>query len=220
MSHLGSYVPAKECTLHPIDHIFTSLFNRESVSMAQSGFCQSLQRIALFLDECTNKSIIFLDEFGKGTNIAGLFCGLIIYIFNMNREKQPKIVASTHFYEIFRNNLLGKYTNRVNWLNMQVKEKEKSSLDFTFKVQKGSAESSWGAHCALMAGLPEEIVERAKEITLDLTNFKVPKMTLPEKDLRRISIYNSVAKKLIETEITPESVGEFCLWVSSVTKNS
>ncbi|KAJ9059481.1 hypothetical protein DSO57_1001558 [Entomophthora muscae] len=61
----------------------------------------------------------------------------------MDREKQPKIVASTHFYgrlfklisslEIFHNNLLGKYTNRVNWLNMQVKEKENSSLDFTFE---------------------------------------------------------------------------------------
>ncbi|KAG2153131.1 DNA mismatch repair protein MutS [Suillus bovinus] len=123
---------AISATLGIVDKIFTRIQTRESVSKAQSAFMIDLNQVSLALRNCTVKSLILLDEFGKGTIPAGsfaprckhnygagLFCGVIKHLLNRGSQC-PKVLAATHFHEVFQKDMLDPHKFPITFFHMQV----------------------------------------------------------------------------------------------------
>ncbi|KAH7919581.1 hypothetical protein BV22DRAFT_1108014 [Leucogyrophana mollusca] len=113
---------AQAATLGIVDKIFTRIQTRESVSKVQSAFMIDLNQVSLALRNCTARSLVLLDEFGKGTistDGAGLFCGVLKHLLNRGADC-PKVLAATHFHEVFRKDLFDPRTLPVTFLHMQV----------------------------------------------------------------------------------------------------
>lgn len=131
MAHIGSFVPADAATIGLTDKILTRVATRETVSKSQSAFMIDLQQIALAMTLATNRSLVIIDEFGKGTESnggyrcssitshahskivadgAGLACGVFEYFLGMGQER-PKILGATHFHEIFESGFLQSQPN-------------------------------------------------------------------------------------------------------------
>ncbi|KAG2033757.1 muts domain V-domain-containing protein [Suillus americanus] len=132
MAQIGCFVPAVSATLGIVDKIFTRIQTRESVSKAQSAFMIDLNQVSLALRNCTAKSLILLDEFGKGTIPAGsfssrckhdygtgLFCGVIKHLLNRGSQC-PKVLAATHFHEVFQKDMLDPHKFPITFLHMEV----------------------------------------------------------------------------------------------------
>lgn len=100
MAHIGSFVPADSARVGLTDKILSSVTTRETVSRIQSAFMIDLQQISLSLSLATRRSLLIIDEFGKGTDSsdgAGLTCAVLEYLLSLGAEC-PKIVAATHFH--------------------------------------------------------------------------------------------------------------------------
>ncbi|KAK3841818.1 MAG: DNA mismatch repair protein MutS, partial [Linnemannia gamsii] len=108
MAHVGSFVPADSAIIGITDKILTRLQTRETVSSIESAFMTDLQQVASAIRMATARSLVVLDEFGKGTTStdgAGLFCGVVEHFAAM-QEDRPKVLATTHFHELFENELM------------------------------------------------------------------------------------------------------------------
>ncbi|CAL1712854.1 unnamed protein product [Somion occarium] len=122
MAQIGCFVPAERATLGIVDKIFTRIQTRESVSKVQSAFMIDLNQVSLALRNCTSRSLILLDEFGKGTlatDGAGLFCGILQHFVGRGNDC-PKVIAATHFHDIFRQDILDPDSLPVTFVHMQV----------------------------------------------------------------------------------------------------
>ncbi|KAJ7505221.1 muts domain V-domain-containing protein [Mycena galericulata] len=122
MAQIGCFVPAESATLGIVDKIFTRISTRESVSKVQSAFMIDLNQVSLALRNSTARSLVLLDEFGKGTlstDGAGLFCGVLKHLLNRGPDC-PKVLAATHFHDVFREDLLDPDAVPITFLHMQV----------------------------------------------------------------------------------------------------
>ncbi|OAX42862.1 hypothetical protein K503DRAFT_274375 [Rhizopogon vinicolor AM-OR11-026] len=122
MAQIGCFVPATAATLGIVDKIFTRVQTRESVSKVQSAFMIDLNQVSLALRNCTANSLILLDEFGKGTipaDGAGLFCGVIKHLLNRGPQC-PKVLAATHFHDVFQKDMLDPRKFPITFSHMQV----------------------------------------------------------------------------------------------------
>ncbi|KAG2066456.1 hypothetical protein BDR04DRAFT_1081862 [Suillus decipiens] len=132
MAQIGCFVPAVSATVGVVDKIFTRIQTRESVSKAQSAFMIDLNQVSLALRNCTVNSLILLDEFGKGTIPAGsfssrckhnygagLFCSVIKHLLNRGSQC-PRVLAVTHFHEVFQKDMLDPHKFPITFLHMQV----------------------------------------------------------------------------------------------------
>ena len=172
MAHIGSYVPAERATIGLTDKILTRIATRESVSRNQSAFMIDLQQVALSISLATRRSLVVIDEFGKGTNSidgAGLACGLFEYFLSLGHNR-PKVLGATHFHEIFENGFL-KERSELSFGHMEVRADSKCNLPedqitYLYNFVSGRSKSSFGTTCALMNGIDPAIVERADELIL------------------------------------------------------
>ncbi|KAI0315802.1 muts domain V-domain-containing protein [Amylostereum chailletii] len=122
MAQIGCFVPAESAILGTVDKIFTRVQTRESVSKVQSAFMIDLNQVSLALRNSTSRSLILLDEFGKGTistDGAGLFCGVIRSLLARG-EDCPKVIATTHFHEVFRAGLMDVHLLPISFVHMEV----------------------------------------------------------------------------------------------------
>ncbi len=160
MSQIGSFVPANFAKIPVFDRIFTRMGARDDISTGKSTFLTEMSEVALILNKATEKSLVLLDEVGRGTST---FDGISIawaiseYIYN---EVQCKTVFATHFTELTE--LADMYPGIKN-LTIEVRETPDGVI-FLHKVVEGVADRSYGIEVAAIAGLPQSIVERAKEI--------------------------------------------------------
>lgn len=172
MAHIGSYVPAQSATIGLTDKIITRIATRESVSRDQSSFMIDLQQVALATSLATRRSLVVIDEFGKGTNScdgAGLACGVLEYFLSLGTER-PKVLAATHFHEIFQNGFLSD-TKWLSFGHMEVRvDKEadlaEDQLTYLYNFVAGKSLSSFGTVCAALNGIDPAIVLRADELIL------------------------------------------------------
>jgi DNA mismatch repair protein MSH5 len=174
MAQLGCFVPAEACTMGITDKILTRITTRETVSKSQSAFMIDLQQVAIALNSCTRRSLVVIDEFGKGTDTcdgAGLAAGTFLHLLSLGNECS-KVLAATHFHEIFE---LGLFENNpgVAFAHMEVhvdrKGKRKpgdhsSEVTYLYQLREGRSTVSYGAQCAAMNGIPDQIVARAAEL--------------------------------------------------------
>ncbi|TVY50120.1 MutS protein-like protein [Lachnellula occidentalis] len=172
MAHIGSFVPAERATIGLTDKILTRIATRESVSKNQSAFMIDLQQIALATTLATHRSLVVIDEFGKGTNAhdgAGLSCGILEFFLNLEHHR-PKVLAATHFHEIFENGFLEERPE-LSFGHMEVRvdsdaELVEDQITYLYNYVTGRNNSSFGTCCAAMNGIDSAIVERADELIL------------------------------------------------------
>ena len=162
MMHIGSFVPADSAEIGIIDRIFTRIGASDSLASGQSTFMVEMSEMANIVNNATKDSLLILDEIGRGTST---FDGLSIAWSVLEYIANPvlcgaKTLFATHYHEL--SELEGKLQGVVNY-RITVKEIGDDIL-FLRKIVRGSADKSFGIQVAKLAGLPETVIDRAKEI--------------------------------------------------------
>jgi DNA mismatch repair protein MutS len=159
MAQIGSFVPAKSCDLSLVDRIFTRIGASDNISRGESTFLVEMNETAVILNNATDKSLIIMDEIGRGTSTydgLSIAWAVVEYIL---RYLKAKTLFATHYHELTK---LGDKKGIVNY-NVLVKEKL-NGVEFLHKVVPGAADKSYGIHVAELAGIPKEITLNAKAI--------------------------------------------------------
>ncbi len=162
MAQMGSFVPAKSAFICVTDRIFTRVGALDNLSQGQSTFMVEMQETANILNNATPKSLVILDEIGRGTST---FDGLSIawavaeYLHDI-KNKGVKTLFATHYHELID---LARTKPRVKNFNIAVRE-IKNEIIFLRKFVKGGTNKSYGIQVARLAGIPEKVTERAKQV--------------------------------------------------------
>ena len=168
MAQLGSFVPAKSANIGIVDRIFTRVGASDDLASGQSTFMVEMNEVANILRNATSKSLLVLDEIGRGTST---FDGLSIAWAVIEHISNKKLLGAntlfaTHYHELTE--LEGKMNN-VNNYCIAVKEKG-DDIVFLRKIIKGGADRSYGIQVAKLAGVPDMVIDRAKEIAEQLSD--------------------------------------------------
>ena len=171
MAQIGSFVPASSADIGLVDRIFTRVGASDDLASGQSTFMVEMTEVANILRNATGRSLLILDEIGRGTST---FDGLSIawaVIEHISNSKLlgAKTLFATHYHELTE--LEGKINN-VNNYCIAVKEKG-DDIIFLRKIVKGGADKSYGIQVARLAGVPETVIERAKEIVEELVQADI-----------------------------------------------
>ncbi len=178
MAQIGSFVPAESATIGLVDKIFTRLGASDNLAAGESTFMVEMVETASILHNATGRSLIILDEIGRGTSTydgISIAWAVAEYLHNHPRGR-PKTLFATHYHELA--GLEEKYDRIVNY-NIAVQEVG-SDIVFLHELRKGSAAHSFGIHVAQMAGLPSSVIERAMAI-LHILEQKQVASSLPQK---------------------------------------
>lgn len=160
LAHIGSYVPAKSAKICLTDKIFTRIGASDDISLGQSTFMVEMMEVSNILANATNNSLLILDEIGRGTST---FDGLSIawaVIEHISKKLVAKTLFSTHYHELTE--LEGLLEGVKNY-KVSVKEYN-NSIIFLRKIVRGGASRSFGIEVASLAGLPKDVLDRAREI--------------------------------------------------------
>lgn len=200
LAQIGSFVPADYAKIGLVDRIFTRVGAQDNISQGESTFLVEMQESANILNNATSKSLILLDEVGRGTST---FDGISIawaiaeYIHN---HIGAKTLFATHYHEL--NELESKYEGIVNYC-IEVIEKDDKVI-FTHKLKRGYSDHSFGIYVAQMAGIPNEVINRANEILKTLETG-----TSKQDDLFKLNKPNSKKIKSIERKLTARQLAIF-----------
>ena len=160
MAQIGSFIPAREATISPVDRVFTRVGASDDISTGQSTFMVEMKEVAYILENATSKSLIILDEIGRGTST---FDGLSIaqaVVEHICKHIHAKTLFATHYHELIP---LEEVYPRLKNYTVAVKEKGKD-IAFLRRIISGGADRSYGIHVAKLAGLPAQVLKRAEVI--------------------------------------------------------
>lgn len=161
MAQMGSYVPAKHVKMGIIDKIFTRVGASDNISMGESTFMVEMNETASILNNLTERSLIILDEIGRGTSTYdGISIAWSIASFLHDHPYQPKTLFATHYHEL---NEMQQSFERIKNFNVSVKELKDNVL-FLRKLVLGGSEHSFGIHVAKMAGMPQLVINNAQKM--------------------------------------------------------
>jgi DNA mismatch repair protein MutS len=166
LAQIGSFVPADSATIGVVDRIFTRIGAREDLTAGQSTFMVEMVETANILNNATPRSLIILDEIGRGTSTYdGLSIARAVaeYIHNYS-GLGAKTLFATHYHEMVE---LASFLPRVKNFNVAVAE-EGGKVIFLYKIVPGGVDKSYGIHVAQLAGLPKSVVHRAREVLVEL----------------------------------------------------
>lgn len=221
MAQIGSFVPAESANVGIVDRIFTRVGASDDLASGQSTFMVEMNEVANILRNATGSSLLILDEIGRGTSTID---GLAIAWAVVEHISNPKLLGAktlfaTHYHELTE--LEGKLDNVHNYC-IAVKEKG-DDIVFLRKIVPGGADRSYGIQVAKLAGVPDEVIERAKVICEELESAnmsniaknldvqthspKKPARQPDEVDLAQISLFdtvkdNDIIQELLEMDLT------------------
>ena len=177
MAQMGGFVPAKEAAIGVVDKIFTRVGASDNLAAGESTFLTEMIETANILNNATPKSLILLDEIGRGTStFDGLSIAWSVAEYLHNNEKvAAKTLFATHYHELTELALLHP---RVKNYNVAVKEWG-DNVVFLRKIVEGGCDNSYGIHVAQLAGLPQKVIKRAKEILQNLEANELTAGSLP-----------------------------------------
>jgi DNA mismatch repair protein MutS len=173
MAQMGSFVPARSAKIGVADRIFTRVGASDDLASGQSTFMVEMAEVANILNNATSRSLLILDEIGRGTStFDGLSIAWAVIEYISDKEKiGSRTLFATHYHEL--TDLEGKITGIKNYC-VSVKEKG-SDVIFLRKIIRGGADGSYGIHVARLAGLPEAVLERANDILTELEEANISK---------------------------------------------
>ena len=217
MTQIGSFVPAKKADIGIVDRIFTRVGASDDLASGQSTFMVEMNEVANILRNATSKSLLVLDEIGRGTStFDGLSIAWAVIEHISNRKiLGAKTLFATHYHELTE--LEGKMDN-VNNYCIAVKEKG-DDIVFLRKIVKGGADKSYGIQVAKLAGVPDMVIDRAKEIVEQLSDNDITEkvqsievnrgggerrkpVKYDEVDLEQISLFDTVTDEDVIKELT------------------
>ena len=162
MAQIGSFIPAREAAISPVDRIFTRIGASDDLVSGQSTFMVEMNEVAQILKYATKNSLVILDEIGRGTST---FDGMSIaraVIEHIERKVHAKTLFATHYHE-----LTDLEDDKIKNFCVAVKERG-TQVAFLRRIVAGSADKSYGIHVARLAGLPTTVTKRAEEILAEL----------------------------------------------------
>ena len=169
MAQIGSFVPAQLAEIGLVDKIFTRVGASDNISMGESTFMVEMNETASILNNLSEKSLILLDEIGRGTSTYdGVSIAWAIAEYIHENAFKPKTLFATHYHEL---NEMSLKFNRIKNFNVSVKESG-NKIIFIRKLKEGGSQHSFGIHVAKMAGIPNKIVKNAAEKLKQLETLK------------------------------------------------
>lgn len=213
LAQVGSHVPAKEAVIGIVDRIFTRVGAYDDLSGGKSTFMVEMNETASILNNATNKSLIILDEIGRGTSTfdgISIAWAVIEYLYYQSSVK-AKTLFATHFHEL---TTLEKNLKGIKNFNIAVKEWNEDIL-FLRKIVEGPADKSYGIHVARLAGLPKDLINRAKELLTTLESGGTSKLKETGKEERAGTLQLDLFSPPV-VEKVPKKIEEFLEKISNL----
>jgi DNA mismatch repair protein MutS len=209
MAQIGSFVPADQARIGLVDRIFTRIGAQDEIWAGQSTFMVEMIEMANILHHATNRSLLILDEIGRGTSTydgLSIAWAVVEYIHNHPRLR-AKTLYATHYHELTE---LASLLPRVRNYNVAVAE-EGDRVIFLHKIVPGGADRSYGIHVAQLAGLPKTVIHRAQEILEELERDSQRSPIRPRRiaEIRQLALFPETSpiieelKKLDVESMTP-----------------
>lgn len=177
LAQMGSFVPAREAEIGIVDRIFTRIGAMDFLSVGQSTFMVEMLETANILNNATDRSLILLDEIGRGTStFDGLSIAWAVAEYLHEKEgAKAKTLFATHYHELTELSLT---LDSIKNYHVSVKEQQ-DEVVFLRKIMPGPSDQSYGIHVARLAGIPKAVIERAKEILFNLEKKELDDVGLP-----------------------------------------
>jgi len=190
MAQAGSFVPASYAEIGIVDRIFTRVGASDDLATGQSTFMVEMTEVANILSNATERSLLILDEIGRGTStFDGLSIAWAVIEYIANKERiGARTLFATHYHELTE---LEKNINGIKNYSMAIEEAG-DNIVFLRKVTEGGSSESYGIEVAKLAGLPEEVVERAREILSILGNSEI---TRTKRNIKEIASNTEITDK-------------------------
>ncbi len=199
MAQIGCFVPADSANIGLVDKIFTRVGASDNISMGESTFMVEMNETASILNNLSDRSLILLDEIGRGTSTYdGISIAWSIAEYLHQSKFLPKTLFATHYHEL---NEMSNIYERIKNYNVSVKEIQ-GKIIFLRKLLKGGISHSFGIHVAKLAGMPKQVLNRAKEILVDLeknhssNNFKIEKQSKDDLQLSFFKLDDPVLEQI------------------------
>ncbi len=198
LAQVGSFIPAKSAKIGIVDRIFTRVGASDNISSGESTFLVEMQEAANILNNATRKSLILLDEIGRGTST---FDGIsiawaITEYLHETPELSAKTIFATHYHEL---NEMAELFSGIQNYKVEVREYNDKVI-FLHKVSKGQADHSYGIQVAKMAGLPVVVTDRAKEILVNLESKELTPYEVKREKLARATGNSNLQLNLFEVK--------------------
>jgi DNA mismatch repair protein MutS len=203
MAQIGSFLPAASAEIGLVDRIFTRIGASDDIARGQSTFMVEMNETALILNNATERSLVILDEIGRGTST---FDGLSIawsVAEHLHDHIGARCLFATHYHEI---TALAQSRSAVKNYNVAVKEWNQQII-FLRKILPGCAEKSYGIQVARLAGLPENVIARSKEVLQQLESGHQPAESVKE-----VPVATSVPAKTRKKAVSDEDAGQMSLF--------
>ncbi len=187
MAQMGSFVPAASAKIGLVDRIFTRIGAQDEIHAGQSTFMVEMVEAANILHHATSRSLLILDEIGRGTSTydgLSIAWGIIEYIHN-HPHLRAKTLFATHYHELTQ---LSDLLPGVRNYNVAVSEAE-GKVVFLHKIIPGGADKSYGIHVAQLAGLPAPVIQRANEIMAELEKTSARAVKIDPNAVRQIALF-------------------------------
>jgi DNA mismatch repair protein MutS len=208
MAQIGSFVPAKHANIGLVDKIFTRVGASDNISSGESTFMVEMNETASILNNLSNRSLILLDEIGRGTSTydgISIAWAIAEYIHE-NTTAKAKTLFATHYHEL---NEMEKTMSRIKNFNVSVKEIDHKIL-FMRKLVPGGSEHSFGIHVAKMAGMPKKVLARANQLLVQLessrNNKNLNEESLLKKEMNAPSLNNLTVQTQASTTMTNDGM--------------
>jgi DNA mismatch repair protein MutS len=230
LAQIGCYVPAKHAQIGLIDKVFTRVGASDNINSGESTFMVEMNETASILNNLSNRSLILLDEIGRGTSTydgISIAWSIAEYIHE-HKQYKAKTLFATHYHEL---NEMADRFKRIKNYNVSVKELENKVL-FLRKLTPGGSEHSFGIHVARMAGMPKLVLERANQILAHLeslhkqqdTTGNQKKMSLPAQDYQLSffqlddPVLSNIKEELLKTDINTLTPVEALMKLNEIKK--
>lgn len=225
MAQIGSFVPAEYAKIGIVDKILSKIQIKETISNEHSSFELDAKQMAKCLSLTTERSLIIVDEFGKGTDIVdgpSLLGGILIHI--LNKKACPRLIGCTHFQEIFKDHIIPlnykgikhytteillnkKILNNKYILNSSIDENQ--GITFLFNIKEGISRQSFGIFCASVCGIQNSILQRAS-----LLNFLIENGhnivdccgKLTKEELKEFNVNQDIVKTFLSWDLDVETI--------------
>ena len=223
MAQIGSFVPAEKASIGIVDRIFTRIGLQDDLFLGQSTFMIEMSETALILRNATQKSLLILDEIGRGTDTKdglAIAHSIIQHIHN-SRELGSRTLFATHYHELVY--LPEKLTNLINY-NVEIIE-DGENLVFLHKVNKGISKHSYGIQVAKLAGIPQKVIDSANSYLESLTNNSSLEpiaeniQIIPNSQMNLFQPENSIEKAINEVNIETMPPLEALNLIETLKKN-
>ncbi|KAH9515439.1 MutS protein msh5 [Bulinus truncatus] len=209
MAHIGSFVPALSANIGPIDKIFTRIKSIESISEGMSTFLQDNMQMADAACSATCNSLVIVDEYGKGTEPTdGLALLTAVLKFWLDKGTGcPLVLVTTHFHSIIQQKLLPE-SKQLQFLTLETLI-QNDELVFLYQIKEGHTSSSYACNIAALVGIPGPIIQRSKEVSELLCQFKpVPHMR-DKRSLDQKKVHERIVEEFLKLNLDTDDLHGF-----------